>query len=103
MADKPVVERRDEHGDEHGDRIATIHAYAPGDGYLSFVARDPHTSKAVHPGPSREECAQALPDGWELYADGFNWRARKIIKAVSAGLDDTPEGMIQRAQRFIHG
>ena len=72
---KPEVTRRD----ENGDRIAVIHAYAPGDGGLSFVAKDPKTSEAVSPGPSREECEAVLPRGWELYEDGPYWRARRVV------------------------
>lgn len=71
---KPDVRRRD----EEGDTIAIIHSYAAGDGNLSFVAADPKTTVARFPGPTEEECRQALPDGWELYANGPNWRARKI-------------------------
>lgn len=48
---KAEVARRD----EHGDRIAVIHAYAPGDGLLSFVAQDPHTHKTTEPPPTWDE------------------------------------------------
>ena len=78
---KPEVTRRD----EHGDRDAVIHSYAPGDGDLSFVAQDPRTHKAVAPGPTEDECRAACPDGWELYADGPYWRARKILAPVEVG------------------
>ena len=78
---KPEVCRRD----EHGDRDAVIHAYAPGDGNLSFVAKDPRTTKAVSPGPTREECEAAVPDGWELYADGPYWRARRQRSPLEVG------------------
>lgn len=71
---KPEVSRRD----ENGDRAVIIHAYAPGDGDLSFVAATsarPH--RAVFPSPTRAECAAACPEGWELYQEGSVWRARK--------------------------
>lgn len=74
---RPIIDRRD----EDGDRIAVIHSYAPGDGNLSFVARDPRTNEAVGPSPTLEECAAVLPVGWELYADGPHWRARKILNS----------------------
>ena len=66
--------------DENGDRIAVINSYAPGDGDLSFVARNPQTSAAISPGPTEEECKAACPYGWILYADGPNWRARKVYE-----------------------
>jgi len=72
MSKSEVVRR-----DEYGNRIAVIHAYAPGDGDLSFVARDPETNCAVGPSPTEQECLLALPEGWILYTDGYNWRARK--------------------------
>lgn len=62
---------------ETGDRIAVITAYAPGDGKLSFVARDPQTSKATLPSPTKEECRAACPEGWEIYPDGPYFRAHK--------------------------
>ncbi len=70
---KPEVSRRD----EHGDRIALVVPYAPGDGRLSFVARDPRTGHAVSPMPTEEECRAACPDGWEVYPDGPYFRARR--------------------------
>ena len=63
---RPEVSRRD----ESGDRIAIIHSYAPGDGDLSFVAKDPHTHKALSPSPTEEECKAACPYGWILYNNG---------------------------------
>ena len=88
---KPEVARRD----EYGDRIAVIHAYAPGDGYLSFVAKDPRTNKATSPSPTREECAAACPEGWELYNNGTedneSWRARKIETAPEPEETAEPE------------
>ncbi len=71
---KPEVSRRD----ENGDRAVIIHAYAPGDGDLSFVAAtSAHPHRAISPGPTREECAAACPEGWKLYQEGSVWRARK--------------------------
>ena len=58
--------------DEDGERIATIHIYAPGDGTLGFVASDPLTTKAISPSPTRAECLEILdgsPD-WELHEVG---------------------------------
>lgn len=57
-----------------------IHTYAPGDGMLSFVAR---TKEGVATGtPTREECESLVPNGWELFADGPYWRARKMQPIV---------------------
>lgn len=72
----------------------SIHCYAPGDGDLAFVARyvdDMPTmgrkrGDAAHPGPTREECEKACPEGWEVYADGPYWRARK-----AGGLRSLPD------------
>jgi hypothetical protein len=78
---KPEVSRRN----ADGDRIAVIHSYAPGDGNLSFVASDvepPHS--AIFPSPSREECKAACPEDWELYQEGFSWRARKSATTSQA-------------------
>jgi hypothetical protein len=73
---KPEVYRRN----ADGDRTTVIHSYAPGDGNLSFVAADvEHPHRAVLPSPTREECAAACPDGWELYQEGFSWRACKSV------------------------
>ncbi len=72
-----TVERRD----EYGDRIVVIHSYAPGDGDLSFVAQDPHTTKAISPTPTLEECRAVMAgrEGWEIYENGpGNYRARKV-------------------------
>jgi hypothetical protein len=75
---KPEVSRRN----EDGDRIAVIHAYAPGDGNLSFVVADvEHPHSAVSPSPTREECEAACPYGWELYQEGPSWRARRFATA----------------------
>jgi hypothetical protein len=66
-----------------GSNVIEIRAYAPGDGDLSFVARytedtpDGMRTEAVSPSPSYEECQQACPNGWVLYADGPHWRAHK--------------------------
>lgn len=85
------VERRD----ENGDRIAVIHAYASGDGHLSFVARDPRTSAAVTPAPFEDECRAACPEGFEVYKDGPYWRARKI------GIIPAPLGDHERASDVL--
>ena len=66
-----------------GSDLIYITAYASGDGNLSFVARytedNPagRRSEAVYPGPTKEECYKACPEGWALYSEGPYWRARK--------------------------
>ena len=67
---------------EQSRQVAEVVAYAPGDGELSFVARDLETNCATSPSPTYEECQQALahrPD-WEVYMNGPYFRARKIAE-----------------------
>jgi hypothetical protein len=73
------VERRN----EDNDLVATVHSYAPGDGTLAFVARDPRTNEAVGPSPNREECEAVLPHGWVLVQRGNDWIAKpKVLKTT---------------------
>ena len=90
-----TVERRD----EHGDRIAVVHSYAPGDGELSFVAQDPRTTKAVSPTPTLEECKAIMAgrDGWEIYENGpGTYRARKVRPAT---IEDQAQTFIDCAEQ----
>ena len=68
-----------------GSEIIEIRAYAPGDGFLSFIAfytQDNPSGRAytsATPTPSRDECEAACPYGWVLFDDGGAWRARRAV------------------------
>ena len=63
---KPEVSRRD----ENGDRAVIIHAYAPGDGDLSFVAATSAARIAPFFPAQPAQSARPCPEGWELYREG---------------------------------
>ncbi len=73
MQSRPKVFRLSEQGYQE----AEVRCYAPGNGELGFVVIDLKTDCAISPGPTEAECRALLPEGWELYHDGY-WRARKI-------------------------
>lgn len=60
-----------------GSNIIQIRAVAAGDGDLSFVAFNSLTGLADPTPPSEAEARSVCPPGWNLYAEGPNWRARK--------------------------
>lgn len=70
-----------------GSDVVTIHAYAPGNGLLSFVARysrdvpGHRRSEAASPSPTREECEKVCPEGWEVFPEGPYFAARPVIPA----------------------
>ena len=66
---------------EQGYQEAEVRCYAPGNGELGFVAIDLKTNCAISPGPTEAECRALLPEGWELYNDGY-WRARRVTPRV---------------------
>jgi len=60
------------------DNQTEVRAYAPGDGHLSFVATYDGNACGEGP-PTREECEAICPDGWQIYMNGPNPRARPAI------------------------
>ena len=73
---------------EQGYQDSEVICYAPGDGELSFVARDLTTNCATNPSPTEEECIRAIahrPE-YEVYKNGPYFRARRRAITLPPGL-----------------